>query len=316
MRRLRVTIAVLAAGAVLALPGTAAAGGVDTLSFARSHHAPGMVAAGDGELMFGSQRAARRVLRRGELAVYLLPGAYVDRVGGSSVRWSGLPDGARRVGTASLRRSEWAGNVLGVRARFEVPKIAAGDYRLVVCAPGCRRLAGRYQWPTPFSVVATPTEARLLDRLDRHDIQSREQVGAVHHQVELTRRRLVDRSLLTAKRQDELAATTAALRDEVNAGVDRLDAELARVRRQADEAQAAAARDRRLLAGGIAALLVALAVVTWRRPALRAAAPPSVTPSPPGVDGFKRPASPSAAPDSPDADGFERPAPVGAVRRR
>lgn len=294
MRRRSSTAAAVLCGValVVGLPRAALAGGVDQILFDTDYHVAGSSGTGRGELAFASARRARRQLRRGALSVYLVPAADI-RPGGAEGDdwWTGPPPSARKVGRASLRPGAWSDSVLDVRAAVTVPAtLIPDDYSLVLCRGSCRRLTGMYQWPSPFTVVGSLAEARLLQRLDRLGGETSVSLNDVRQQLDGTSERLATVQQRSRASSLEVLEATAALREDVAAAATRLDAELARTRRHQGDAEAAAKAERRLGTATIALLLVALLGLLRRQRPL------------PAVSG--------------GADGFEPALPAGASRRR
>jgi hypothetical protein len=275
---LAVLVLALLIGALLSFaPAPAVAGGWSSLHWKDEYLVAGERATARMTDAWVSVAAARRVARRHDFRVYVVPGPG-EFAPVPQRAWRGPGAGAVEApGRVSLRRVD--ANMVSLRAVVRIPDLPPGRYHTVLCTAGCERLANNL-WPTNVTVVASKAEARLISRLERQAERSDRRLEQLRDSVDRQIRHVGVTSV----------NTDGALRGDVDQAdneVRRLDAELDRL---------AADRDRNLAAlrrlGGatatsglaLLALCAGLSLALWR--ARRR--PPA--PAAPSDDGWERPA--------------------------
>jgi hypothetical protein len=155
VRSVAVSIAALAASTVLPAPPALAGGAV--FEFGRRYFAPDQVVVGHTTLSLHGTGSGK--LRDGPYFAYLIPL-------GVSFGPSHIPDVAVPLGAVRMHRLDpsW---LVRATIRFRVPDVARGVHEVAICNSPCRDtvvgdLVGGW-----FSIVGSPSEARLRERIDR-----------------------------------------------------------------------------------------------------------------------------------------------------
>ena len=150
-------VSIVALSASMALPAPAALAGGATFEFGRRYFAPDQIAVGHTNLSLHGSGSGK--LRDGPYYAYLVPI-------GVPLRPGHIPDVAVPLGVVRMHRLDpsW---LVRATIRFRVPDVARGGHEVAICNSPCRDtvvgdLVGGW-----ISVVGSPTEARLRERLDR-----------------------------------------------------------------------------------------------------------------------------------------------------
>lgn len=154
------------------------------------------------EVMFETLDAAERG-RRTEYFAYVVRGvdekALEDAMSVAEPgRWWVPPNEMILVGRVEL--SDWDANLVIATAHLSIPKMATGNYDLMLCDMGCRTPLANLI-PAPVEVTAEPLAARLSRRLE-----------ATNERLDTVRARLrarLGRSLTIADRADLVSAESS-----------------------------------------------------------------------------------------------------------
>ena len=153
---------------IVGLSGDAAsAGGWDSLNFPRDHYLTGDVAEVRGRFFAGELKGTGE-LTAGPYYAYLLPG----RGWGSweMIQPPAIPKGSIQLGTLQIDGPTVRdGYRYGVASlTFAVPDVPSGRYAIGFCDDPCVHASVGWLGMGWITIVHTPFEAALLDRLDRH----------------------------------------------------------------------------------------------------------------------------------------------------
>ncbi|MGZ8603766.1 MAG: hypothetical protein ACXWX9_03290 [Actinomycetota bacterium] len=264
MRTLRAIAVAIVAGATLVQPVDASADGGAYIEMDRTHYVVGSTA--EGVAYVSIPEPHQDLLERGPFHVYVEPeGAWIRQ-------GRPIPDGAIRVGTASIVPD--GGRTFAIRVSFTVPDVVGAYYNIQICNDPCTVAGFREPLSAYVSIVETEREAELLNELEQ-----------------------AQRGRWSARRDARRAGTANAelegrleqsLRDVValSAEVSRLERELAGIGPQAPITAPPVGGDRPLVEAwalfGIAAAFIAaalaivLAIVFSRRPARRILVPDTI----------------------------------------
>ena len=153
MRARRSMVLGFVAGVLLLAPHEAAADGGAYLDFGGTHYLPGETATGVGYVWI--PRNKQGLIDRGPFSVYVLaPGAWIEE-------GKPIPDGAIRVGTATIQREQ--GKTFEVRTSFTVPEVVGDYYTVQLCNSPCTIAGFSEPLSATISIVQTEREGVLLN---------------------------------------------------------------------------------------------------------------------------------------------------------
>jgi hypothetical protein len=156
MRRGRWIGAAMLFGATLGGSSVAWADGGAYLDLDRTHYLPGQTAHAEGYVYV--PRAKQHLFQRGPF--YL----YVGQERAPLIEGRPIPEHAVRVGKVSIDRE--GGTEFELSASFVVPQLDGESYALAVCNEPCTISGFRESLTGTISIIATPREGELLNRVD------------------------------------------------------------------------------------------------------------------------------------------------------
>lgn len=218
MARLRLAL-LCAVGVLLLTPQASMGGGWwSYIDVNRSKVAAGQRAEVNEAVAFRSVAAAEEARETTRFYVYLLRGfdySVVERAmrKPSPRDWWSL-GGAEAIQVGQVTVSGSDANLGRARAAFTVPELPPETYHLMLCDAGCSEPLADVIPAKGFTVVADPATARLAQRVERLERQTRNQAGQL-----AAARADADRALVAARKArsetERLEAEVSSLADEV-----------------------------------------------------------------------------------------------------
>ncbi|HSJ51760.1 MAG TPA: hypothetical protein VLA90_10835, partial [Actinomycetota bacterium] len=243
-------LVVMVTGALLLIPGSAAANGGAYFDLDRTHVTPGERTAVRAYVFVPERK--QHLLEQGPFYVYLLPkGAWIRE--GRPV-----PDEAIRLGALTLEPERR--ETFELELEFNVPEVPSGFYSLGACNDPCTLSGLREPLSGELSIVETPREADLLTR--QFKLETR--IWRLQRDVRRAERRLERAIMQLAQSQED----NDVLAEMVNEARGELRAAQSQPRAPAAvEAEERPLVDGRVLIATALLLVVAAALRGRRRPA-------------------------------------------------